>query len=73
MKHLICLAAAAGLTGCGSLGALTGGPEQANRAEVLRVLGEHMDGCDRHYQGSLGLGASFTFNIDCRRREAAQP
>lgn len=72
MRRLICIVAAANLAGCGSLSAIAGAPGQASKAEVLRALGEHIDGCDRHYQGSLGVGASFTFNIDCKSREAPQ-
>jgi hypothetical protein len=51
------------------LSALTGAPEPSGHEETLKALGEHIAGCDRHYQGGFGLGASFTFNIDCK----AQP
>ena len=73
MRILALSIAVIGLAGCTSLSALTGGPEPASHAEVLRALGEHMEMCDRHYQGNLGLGASFTFNIDCKGRAAPQP
>jgi hypothetical protein len=69
MMRLILAAAMLGLGACNSLSALTGAPGPASNADVLRAMGEHMQGCDRHYQGGLGLGASFTFNIDCK----AQP
>lgn len=72
MRRLLCLVIAAGLSGCASLPALTGRAGDSGQAEALRALGEHLDGCDRHYQGTLGLGASFTFNIDCRGRAAPQ-
>jgi hypothetical protein len=36
------------------------------------MLGEHISGCDRHYQGGLGLGANFTFNIDCKAQPAPE-
>jgi hypothetical protein len=69
MRRLILVAAILGLSACSSLSGLTGAPGAASSADVLRAMGEHMQGCDRHYQGGLGLGASFTFNIDCK----AQP
>ncbi|PZQ59241.1 MAG: hypothetical protein DI570_16405 [Phenylobacterium zucineum] len=31
---------------------------------------DDIDGCDRHYQGGFGLGASFTFTIDCKAAES---
>lgn len=64
MKWMI-IAAALSLGACSPLSAITGAPGQTSHAEVLRALGEHMQGCERHYQGGIGLGASFTFNIDC--------
>ena len=67
-----CAAAAAlAIGGCSPLSALTGAPGQATNADILRALGEHMDGCDRRYQGGLGVGASFTFVIDCKARPPA--
>lgn len=72
IRMLFISLAMTGLAGCGSLTALTGGSEPASHAEVLRALGEHMETCDRHYQGNLGLGASFTFNIDCKGRAEPQ-
>lgn len=66
MKPLLNAMLAVTLAGCSSLSALTGASVPAGQAEALRALGEHMERCDRHYQGSLGVGASFTFNIDCR-------
>lgn len=72
MRRLVCAVLALNLAGCGTLSALSGGPASPDNAEVLRALGEHMDKCDRHYQGSLGLGASFTFNIECKGRDTPQ-
>lgn len=72
MRRLVCTVMALNLAGCGTFSALTGRPAQPDNAEVLRALGEHLDKCDRHYQGSLGLGANFTFNIACKGREAPQ-
>ena len=72
MRRLICIVVAAGLSGCASLSTLTGRAGDTSQAEALRAIGEHLDGCDRHYQGTLGLAASFTFNIDCRGRAAPQ-
>ncbi len=71
MRRLIFVAAMLGVGACSPLAAITGAPGQTSNAEVLRALGEHMQGCDRHYQGGLGLGASFTFNIDCKAQAAA--
>lgn len=56
--------------GCSPLSALTGSPGGGN-AEILRVVSEHANGCDRHYQGGLGMGASFTFTIDCKAQRTA--
>lgn len=67
------LAVAVGLSGCTSLAPLAGGVKPGSNVEILRALGEHIDKCERHYQGSLGLSASFTFNIECRAREAVGP
>ncbi len=72
MMRLIVCAAPLLLAGCASLSALTSPSAAAGQADALRAIGEHMEGCDRHYQGSLGLGGSFTFNIDCKSREAPQ-
>ena len=72
MMRLIVCAAPLLLAGCASLSALTSPSAAAGQADALRAIGEHMEGCDRHYHGSLGLGGSFTFNIDCKSREAPQ-
>ena len=72
MMRLIACTAPFFLASCASLSALTNPSAPAGQADALRAIGEHMEGCDRHYQGSLGLGGSFTFNIDCRSREASQ-
>ena len=72
MIRLIVCAAPLVLAGCASLSALTNPSGTAGQADALRAIGEHMEGCDRHYQGSLGLGGSFTFNIDCKSRDASQ-
>ncbi|MEW5685775.1 MAG: hypothetical protein AB1942_12730 [Pseudomonadota bacterium] len=71
MRVWIALAGALCLSSCGTLSSLTTGPTGSDNAEVLRALGDHLDGCDRHYQGGFGLGASFTFTIDCKAVEAA--
>ena len=71
MSRLACiLSAAIGLSACTSLSPLAGGPKLTGNQEVLRALGEHLDKCERHYQGSFGLGANFTFNIECRAQAA---
>jgi hypothetical protein len=51
------------LGGCATLPGAAGQP---SNLEVLKALGEHISQCERHYQGGLGVGASFTFNIDCQ-------
>lgn len=66
MKVLAALSTAISLSGCGTLSSLAAAPGESGNAEVLRALGEHLDGCDRHYQGGFGLGAGFTFTIDCK-------
>lgn len=69
MRGICAATAALALCGCSPLSALTGAPGRTTNADVLKALSEHMDGCDRHYQGGLGVGASFTFTVDCK----AQP
>lgn len=71
MRILILAAAALSAAACSSLSAITGAPGQTSNADVLKALGEHIEGCDRRYQGGLGIGASFTFNIDCKARAPA--
>lgn len=70
MTRLICLAAMASLAACSPLSALTGAPGQTSHSEALKGLGEHIERCDRQYQGGFGLGASFTFSIDCKAQPA---
>ncbi len=66
MKPVVACLAAIVVTACSPLSALTGAPGPNSHNETLQALGEHIEGCDRHYQGGFGLGASFTFNIDCK-------
>jgi hypothetical protein len=62
MKRLLIIAAAAAaLSGCSTL---TGGNVDA--AAVLKAANEHIETCDRDYQGGLGVGANFTFKITCK-------
>jgi hypothetical protein len=68
MQRLIAAGLGLGLGACSTLG---GGAGQPSNLEVLQALGEHISVCERHYQGGLGLGASFTFNIDCKGQPAA--
>lgn len=70
MMRLILAGAALSLGGCNSLSALTGAPD--THQETLKALGEHISTCDRHYQGGVGLGANFTFNIDCKAQPARE-
>ncbi len=72
MKRTIIALMLLQLGGCAPLSALTGSPGRSN-AEVLKALGEQLDHCERHYQGSVGLGANFTFNIDCPGRPPPGP
>lgn len=71
MRVPILAAAALSAAACSPLSAITGAPGQTSNAEVLKALGQHIEGCDRRYQGGLGVGASFTFNIDCKARTPA--
>lgn len=73
MTRTLCLVAMLTLGACAPLSAVTGSPGQASNAEVLKALGEHLDKCERHYQGSVGLGANFTFDIDCKGQAASAP
>jgi len=59
-------------SGCSTLTGLAGAREGSEQAEILRALGDHIENCDRRYQGSLGLGGGFTFNIDCKARATPQ-
>ena len=67
MERVIVILMAASLGACASL---TG---QGDSAETLRTLGEHIDRCERHYQGGVGVGASFTFSIDCKGEAGSAP
>lgn len=72
MNRMACVGAVAlAVGGCSPLSALTGPPGGGN-AEVLRMISEHANGCDRHYQGGLGVGASFTFMIDCKAQRSPE-
>jgi hypothetical protein len=70
MKTLMCVAAALCVGACSPLSALTGAPGPNSHGETLKALGEHIERCDRQYQGGFGLGASFTFSIDCKAQPA---
>lgn len=65
MKPLIAAGLALGLCACASL------QGQSNNVEVLKLLSDHASQCDRRYQGGLGVGASFTFSIDCKAQPAS--
>jgi len=67
MRQSIAAGLALALGGCATLPGVGGQP---SNLEVLEALGEHIGQCDRHYQGGLGVGASFTFNIDCKGQPA---
>ena len=69
MKRMLLGLAALGVSACSPLSAITGAPGANSHNETLKAFGEHIESCDRRYQGGVGLGASFTFNIDCK----AQP
>ncbi len=73
MRWILCLAGMVGLSGCSGLSTVVGGPGRADNAAVMRALGEHLDKCDRHYQGGLGVGPSFTFTIDCKGQAGSPP
>ncbi|MCW5760267.1 MAG: hypothetical protein KIS90_10915 [Phenylobacterium sp.] len=72
MKRMISLAAmvATAALSAGGCASLPGG-SAGNDVEVLKLLSDHAAQCDRKYQGGLGVGASFTFAIDCKA--APQP
>jgi hypothetical protein len=36
-----------------------------NANDTLKTINAHIETCERHYQGGLGVGAAFTFRIDC--------
>jgi starvation-inducible outer membrane lipoprotein len=68
MKTIVILAVSLALSGCvGGLSSLGGSGDNAqSTVETIKALSAHMGQCDRHYQGGIGLGASFTFNVDCK-------
>lgn len=72
MRSWIVAVAGLSLSACSPISAITGAPGASRHNETLKALGEHIDGCDRRYQGGVGLGASFTFNIDCKARPAPE-
>jgi hypothetical protein len=63
MRQLIfVLAIASQLGGCVGL---PGTRSAGDTTELLKAANEHIETCERHYQGGLGVGAAFTFRIDC--------
>jgi hypothetical protein len=73
---IFALACALPLSGCaGGLAGLTAGPAAtpSQTVETIKALSQHLGQCDRHYQGGLGLGASFTFTVDCKAVAGAVP
>lgn len=70
MRRLIIAVATLSLNACSPLSAITGGPGATRANDTLTALGEHIEKCDRSYQGGFGLGGSFTFNIDCKAQPA---
>lgn len=71
-RPMIAAVAALSMAACSPISALTGGPGADRHNQALQALGEHIDRCDRHYQGGFGFGASFTFNIDCKAQPEPQ-
>lgn len=63
MKTIIIIAACVALSGCASL---SGGATSSDTVETIKALSAHMGQCDRRYTGGIGLGATFTFNVDCK-------
>jgi hypothetical protein len=57
---LAALAAALALPGCASMPGGSGIPSQ--------IL-DNLDGCKRMYTGGTGLGATFSFHIECQPSE----
>lgn len=72
-RTMVVAVAALSVAACSPISALTGGPTADTHNQALKALGEHIDRCDRHYQGGFGFGASFTFNIDCKAQPEPQP
>ncbi len=66
LRALTIAAAAIALTGCSSLTS-----PGANGESVMVQALQHIEGCDRHYTGGTGVGAAFTFRIDCTARPPA--
>lgn len=69
MRLVILAAAMSFVAACAPLSAITGSPGSSNSAETLKILSDHIETCDRRYQGGIGVGGGFTFDIDCK----AQP
>jgi len=66
MRLVILAASTLCVAGCAPLSAITGGPSQSENAAALKVLSDHIESCDRRYQGGIGVGGGFTFSIDCK-------
>jgi hypothetical protein len=59
--------AAIALAGCVPLRALNGTSDVG-----ASILG-NLQGCDRHYSGSLGVGVAGSFEIDCKAQATPPP
>ncbi|HEX7887655.1 MAG TPA: hypothetical protein VF474_16900, partial [Phenylobacterium sp.] len=56
-------AAALGVTGCSGVGAFLAAP--AGPRTNLDAIVQHIETCDRDYQGALGAGVTGSFEIHC--------
>jgi hypothetical protein len=61
---------AGALGGCAGIPGLSGDPQGL---ETLKAINAHIETCERHYQGGLGVGAAFTFRIDCPPAQGLKP
>jgi hypothetical protein len=64
------LVAAGALGGCAGIPGLSGDPQGL---ETLKAINAHIETCERHYQGGIGVGAAFTFRVDCPAQPGAVP
>lgn len=69
--HRLFLAAALTLGPLGLAGCTGWSP--ADKQEAFKAGLEHIEACDRSYQGGTGMGAAFTFSITCKAQAPVAP
>ncbi len=59
------------LAGCAGGGSFIG--PQGGSNSVGAVVLQHIEQCDRHYQGAIGVGITGAFEISCKAQPPASP